>query len=113
MNPRRVLCVHEGPGLNKLCAALESAGYEAVPAHDGGTALDVLSSQHVDGVVLDFDTEAPGGYSLRGRIHHHSPDMPMLLFDTVEDIEHLPLHVFRSYLQNPEAPDAIFAHIYN
>ncbi|MGZ4787387.1 MAG: response regulator [Terriglobales bacterium] len=113
MNIRRILCVHHGPGMGRLRQALESEGYEVVPASNGGKALDVLSSQDVDGVVLDFDAEAPGGFSLRTRIHHQRPDIPMLLFDDVNDIEHLPLHVFRAYLQHPGPPDAILAHLKN
>ncbi len=113
MNIRRVLCVHEGPGLKKLQQALESEGYEVLPASNGSKALDVLSSQEVDGVVLDVDATAPGGYSLRGRIRHVHPELPMLLFDEVDDIERLPLHVFRAYLQQPESPDTILAHLNN
>ena len=113
MNTRRVLCVHDGPGMKKLQEALESEGYEVVPASNGSKALAVLSSQNVDGVVLDFDATAPGGYSLRSRIRHVHPELPMLLFDEVEDIERLPLHVFRAYLQQPESPDKIFAHMNN
>jgi hypothetical protein len=37
----------------------------------------------------------------------------MLLFDEVEDVERLPLHVFRAYLRQPAPPDAILAHLNN
>ena len=113
MNTLRILCVHTGPGMNKLRQALESQGYEVLPAASGGKALDVLTSQQVDGVVLDFDAKAPGGCSLRTRIGHRRPDLPMLLFNQVEDIERLPLHVFGAYLQQPAPPDAILAHLKN
>ena len=99
--------------MQKLRKALESAGYEVVPAGNGGKALDVLSSEQVDGVILNFDATAPGGFSLRTRIHNQRPEMPMLLFHEVEDIEHLPLHVFDAYLQQPGPPDAILAHLKN
>jgi CheY-like chemotaxis protein len=113
MNTLRILCVHDGPGMQKLRQTLESEGYEVVPVVNGGKALDVLTSEDVDGVVLDFDATAPGGYSLRTRIGHHRPDLPMLLFDEVEDVERLPLHVFRAYLRQPAPPDAILAHLNN
>jgi|SRR3954454_16956944 CheY-like chemotaxis protein len=113
MNNLRILCVHSGPGMQKLRQTLESEGYEVVPTASGGKALDVLSSQNVDGVVLDFDAKVPGGFSLRNWIHHQCPDMPMLLFNEIDDIERLPLHVFRAYLQQPAPPDAILAHLKN
>jgi len=112
MNTRRILCVHEGPGLQKLQQALESDGYEVVSAATGDTALTVLSTQTVDGVVLDFDALAPGGLSLRGRIHHQRPDMPMLLISDVEDLLH-PLTVFRACLKSPDALGAVLTHFVN
>ncbi|HVZ17187.1 MAG TPA: response regulator [Terriglobales bacterium] len=113
MSNRRILCVHEGPDMQKLRQALESDGYEVVSAVTGINALDVLSSQPVDGVVLDFDAKGPGGIALRNRIFHQRPDMPMLLFRDIDDLEHMPISVFRAYLQQPEAPDTILAHLKN
>lgn len=113
MNPRRILCVHDGPELDELRDVLEEDGYEVLPAADGRKALDVLSSEAVDGVVLDFDLSAPGGGALRNRIRHNLPDMPMLLFHDVAELKHLPVKVFRAYLSDPDSPDAVLAHIYN
>jgi len=112
MNPRRILCVHDGPGLEEIRNLLEVNGYEVL-ASDGKEALALLSSEPVDGVVLDCDTPAPDGRTLRGRIQHTCPEVPMLLFRDVEELKHLPLRVFGAYLSDPDAPDAVLAHLKN
>lgn len=112
MNPRRILCVHDGPGLEDIRNLLEVNGYEVL-ASDGKKALALLSSEDVDGVVLDFDTPAPDGRMLRSRIQHTCPEVPMLLFRDVEELKHLPLRVFGAYLTDPDTPDAVLAHMKN
>ena len=113
MNPCRILCVHRGPDLDELRGVLEEEGYEVLPAADGGKAMDVLASQAVDGVVLDFDVCSPEGGALRNRIRHVLPDMPMLLFRDVAEVKQLPLKVFRAYLSEPEYPGDVLAHLKN
>ena len=112
MNPRRILCVHDGPGLEEICNLLEVKGYEVL-ASDGKKALAVLSSEAVDGVVLDYDAAAADGRMLRGRIAHTCPEVPILLFRDVEEVKHLPLRVFGAYLREPDSPDAVLAHMQN
>src|SRR6201989_3039541 len=87
MSALRILCVHRKPAqLEALKGVLEEDGYHVLWAADGTKALDVLSHQVVDGVVLNFDMEGPGGVMLRHRIQHQRPDMPMLLVDDVKDM---------------------------
>jgi len=113
MNPRRILCVHDGPGLEEIRNLLEVNGYEVLPAADGSKAMDLLSSEPVDGVVLDYDTAAPDGRMLRSRIRHTCPEVPILLFRDVEELKHLPLRVFGAYLSDPDSPDIVLAHMKN
>jgi len=113
MNPRRILCVHAGPGLKEIRNLLEVNGYEVLPASDGHKAMALLSSEELDGVVLDYDAAAPDGRMLRSRIRHTCPELPMLLFHDVEELKHLPLRVFGAYLSAPDSPDAVLAHLGN
>lgn len=113
MKSCRILCVHTGPELEELRDLLEGNGYEVVPASDGNKAMDVLTSQPVDAVVLDFDLSTRGGCSLRNRIQHASPGLPMLLFRDVQEVKQLPLRVFSAYLNRPDSPDAVLAHLRN
>lgn len=113
MNPRRILCVHDGPGLEEIRNLLEVNGYQVLPAADGRKALALLSSEEVDGVVLDYNAAAPDGRMLRGRIRHTCPEVPMLLFRDIDEVKHLPLRVLGAYLSDPDSPDAVLAHMKN
>ena len=114
MSAQRILCVHEEPGeLEELREVLELHGYQVLPAADAGRALDMLRSQAIDGVVLDYHVRTPSGITLRSRIHHQRPDIPILLFGDLQDVMHLPLQVFRAYLSTPQPPDLVFAHLEN
>jgi CheY-like chemotaxis protein len=112
MSAGRILYVHEEiAGLDDLLGTLVLEGYDVVPVVDGAKALDLLSSEEVDGVVLDYDMEAPDGRTLRTQISHRCPDMPILLFREGKELSQLPLAVFRAYLRHPEPPDLVLAHL--
>ncbi len=107
----RILCVHDrADELKRLRGALEEAGYEVVPATNGAEALHFLRMNTVQGAVLDYNAQAPGGVSLRNRIRHYFPEMPMLMFSDIAEIEHIPLDMFRAYLEDPAPPAALFTH---
>jgi DNA-binding NtrC family response regulator len=95
--------------LGLLTGALEDAGYEVKPAENGDKALKILSSERIDGVVLDFHVEAPGGVSLRFRIKHLCPDLPMLIFSDLGELRRVPLQAFRAYLDRPGPPDSLYS----
>ena len=110
MNTPRILCVLEkGPKLDELRSELEHAGYEVVRAYTGAEALDLLGSEHLDGVVLDYQIQTSGGVSLRNRIRRVNPDMPILLFSELDEIKSIPLDVLRAYLRNPGPPESVLA----
>ena len=101
----RILCVHEsGAVLHELEQTLTITGCEVVLAEDGSHAVQILQNEHVDGIVLSFDMEAPDGRALRNQIRHVCPDMPLLLFSNIEEIRDVPLHVFSAYLQHQGLP---------
>lgn len=106
MTTPRILCVHESRSvLEELQRTLEGAGYEVVQAVDGEQAVQVLTQERVDGVVLSYDMEAPNGRALRNEIQRTYPDTPMLLFSDLDEIRNMPLHVFGEYLVHPELQD--------
>jgi len=107
MSTRRILCVHEGPELQQVTKTLALDGYEVLSASNGTKALDLLSSQEVDGVILDYALSAPGGYTLRNRIQHHRPGMPMLLFNDAGELGATEIGVFRACVE--EDPTAAFS----
>jgi DNA-binding response OmpR family regulator len=114
MSARRVLCVHQKPKqLETLRGVLEEDGYDVLPAADGIKALDVLSHQDVDGVIIGYDIEGPGGVTLRTRIQHQCPDVPILMVDEVQNVTRISLQMFGAYLKHPAPPEAVFAHLKN
>jgi DNA-binding NtrC family response regulator len=114
VSTQKVLCVHDTAGdLQMLRGSLERAGYDVVPAKTGFEAMRILRSEVVDGVVLDYKINAEGGVALRNRISHSYPEMPLLLFSHAEEIERMPLNVFREYLQHPGPPESLMSRIVN
>jgi DNA-binding NtrC family response regulator len=105
MTTSRILCVHEsGSVLHELEQTLTNDGCDVVLAEDGIHAVQILQDEHVDGIVLSFDMQAPDGRALRNQIRHVCPDMPVLLFSKMEEIRDMPLHVFSAYLQHHGLP---------
>jgi DNA-binding NtrC family response regulator len=101
MTSSRILCVHEnGSVLQELQEALAKTGWDVVLANDGLHAAQILEREHVGGIVLSFDIEGPDGGALRNQIRHLCPEMPLLLFSSMDEIRGLPLHVFSAYLQH-------------
>jgi DNA-binding NtrC family response regulator len=110
MNRPRILCVHDAAEkLRALRGTLEDAGYDVEPAENGDTALKILCSERIDGVVLESDLEAPGGVSLRFRIKHLCPELPMLIFNDIGAVKRVPLQAFRAYLEHPGPPESLLS----
>jgi DNA-binding response OmpR family regulator len=112
MTTQKILCVHDAKQeLRKLQGALEEAGYKVVPAKTGSEAMRILQSENVNGVVLDFRLDAPGGLTLRNSIRHAFPEIPLLLFSHVDEIKQMPLSVFEAYLHKPGPLEALMARV--
>jgi DNA-binding NtrC family response regulator len=110
MSTQKILCVHDTvKELRKLSGTLEQAGYEVFQASGGTEALKLLFMENVDGVVLDYEVEAPGGVTLLSRIRHVFPEIPVLLFSDVEEIRLMPLNFFRENLDHPGPPVSLFS----
>jgi len=51
--------------MDALKYMLESVGYEVMPATTGGQALNLLTTLHVDGVLLEYDLPDATGSAVR------------------------------------------------
>ncbi|HYP88669.1 MAG TPA: response regulator [Polyangiaceae bacterium] len=59
----RILVVDDSPTIRKVvCAILEASDFSALPAQDGQEALELLSHERVDLVLLDFVMPRMNGY---------------------------------------------------
>ena len=103
MSGMKILCVEDQPEyMAMLTSMLEGIGYEVMPARNRGQAIDLLTRQAIDGVLLEYNLPDATGTTLRAQLKAIRPDMPVLLFDGIG--RHTPFMVrfFDSYLRNAE-----------
>lgn len=109
MSTARVLCVeNQVEHLNALKCMLESAGYEVVSATTGSQGLSMLTTQAVQGVLLEYDLPDATGAAVRAEMKRIRPDVPVLLFTGVGSQTPFLLRFFDSYLRNAERPEWTF-----
>lgn len=75
----RILVADDEPDIRSVLALyLENAGYEVLEAADGGEALEMLQSQHIDLCLLDIMMPVLDGYHVLKRIRETS-DVPVIV----------------------------------
>jgi len=101
MSGMKILCVEDHPDyMAMLTCMLEGIGYEVMPASNGGQAIDVLSKQAIDGVLLEYNLPDAPGTALRAKLKAIRPDVPVLLFAGIGKQTPFMLRFFDSYLRN-------------
>lgn len=84
--PRRILVVDDDPLVRKCIAAvLESWGYRAITAAHGSEALDVLSDQKVDGIVLDVHMPVMDGPTMLDELRWRRSRVPVVVMSGEAD----------------------------
>ncbi len=85
----RVLIVDDEPAIcNVLKVALERAGYEAIAAQSGDSALIVMSLEHVDVLLLDLripDTRGDVVFELAAATHPHLRTQTLFMTGDISD----------------------------
>jgi DNA-binding NtrC family response regulator len=85
----RVLIVDDEPAICKaLKIALERAGYEAIAAQSGDSALTVLSFESVDVLLLDLripDTRGDVVFELAAATHPHLRHQTLFMTGDISD----------------------------
>ncbi len=86
--PKRILAVDDSPTYRELIAtALRGEGYEVISARSGEEALELVSVQVVDCILLDVIMPGLGGKETCRRLKE-SPtvrDIPVILLTAIED----------------------------
>ncbi len=109
MSTVRVLCVeHHVEYLDALKYMLETAGYEVVSATTGSQGLSMLTSQPIDGVLLEYELPDAMGTSIRAEMKRIKPEVPVLLFAGVGGQTPFLLRFFDAYLRHAERPESAF-----
>jgi len=109
MTEIRVLCVENHPEyMSALKYMLESAGYEVMTATTGWQALNLVRTQALLGVLLDYELPDAAGAVVRAEMKRIKPEVPVLLFNGVGSQTPFLLRFLDSYLRNPERPQDVF-----
>ena len=77
-----LLCIHRDPGQLRL---LKENGYELVTAGSGSDALQLLMSQSVDAVVLDYELSLLPGAAVAAEMKKVKPQVPIVML--TDDLE--------------------------
>jgi DNA-binding response OmpR family regulator len=108
MSEIMVLCVENHPEyMGALKYMLERAGYEVTPATTGDQALRLLTTMHVDGVLLEYDLPDATSSAVRAEMKRIKPHVPVLMFAGIGSQTPLLLRFLDAYLRNPERPDSV------
>jgi CheY-like chemotaxis protein len=103
MSGIKILCVEDRPEyMAKLTFMLTKIGYEVMPASSGQQAIEMLTSQAVDGVLLEHNLPDVDSSTVRAQLKALRPDIPVLLFSGVTRQTPFMLRFFDAYLRNPD-----------
>jgi two-component system KDP operon response regulator KdpE len=109
MNSIKVLCVENPPEyMDVLKSMLECAGYQVMEASTGGVAVQVLTDEPVNGVLLEYDLPDATGTAVRAEMRRIKPEVPVLLFKGVGSQTPFLLRFFDAYLRSSEKQEFSF-----
>jgi CheY-like chemotaxis protein len=99
----RILCIEDQPeDMATLTHMLQGIGYEVMPATSGREAIDLLTKQAIDGVLLEYNIPEGIGGELRAELKRIRPEVPVLVFAGVGSQTPFMLRFFDAYLRNSE-----------
>ncbi|MGA2391060.1 MAG: response regulator [Candidatus Sulfotelmatobacter sp.] len=103
MSGLTILCVEDRSDyMAILTAMLEGIGYDVIPARSKGQAIELLSKQPFDGILLEYNLADAPGTSLRAEMKRMRPHVPVLLFDGASSQTPVMLRFFDAYLHDME-----------
>ncbi|MDV6340495.1 sigma-54 dependent transcriptional regulator [Nitrosomonas sp. Is24] len=100
--------------LEAICTTMKLAGYPALPASNGNTAMAILQESEVGMVVSDVQMRPVDGFTLLKKIKAFNPELPVLLMTAYGDVEKAVAAMQTGacdYLLKPFDPDNLLAHI--
>ncbi|MBX9637596.1 MAG: sigma-54 dependent transcriptional regulator [Nitrosomonas sp.] len=100
--------------LEAICTTMKLAGYPALPASNGNTAMAILQESQVGMVVSDVQMKPVDGFALLRKIKAFNPELPVLLMTAYGDVEKAVAAMQTGacdYLLKPFDPDNLLAHI--
>jgi len=106
VNPMRVLCVENRPDyMATLKRGLERTGCEVLTANTVKEAFGLLTTELVEGVLLEYDLPGATGAAVRTDMKLLRPDVPILVFNGISSQTPFLLRFFTAYLRNRRDED--------
>jgi CheY-like chemotaxis protein len=103
MSGMKILCVEDQPeDMAILAYMLEGIGYEVMSASNEGQAIDLLTKQAIDGVLLECNLPDATVDTLRAKLKAIRPDVPIMLFAGIGSETPFMLRSFDAYLRHGE-----------
>jgi len=100
MNGMKILCVEGQPErMVTLTRMLEGIGYKVMGASNGRQAVDLLTQEAIDGVLLEHDLPDATGIDLLSRLKKIHPEVPMLILAGVGSQTTSMLRFFDAFLK--------------
>ncbi|MFK7958943.1 MAG: response regulator [Phycisphaerales bacterium] len=92
-HPWRLLVVEDDPGLlEAMTIRLRHAGYEVLPALDGGRAMELLRREKIHALVLDVDVPVADGFSVLEASRRPGRPVRPVIIVTGQDSEAIERH---------------------
>ena len=106
MSKKTVLCIDDdSAGLTLRKMMLESEGYEVFVAASGEEGLQVLRSNRIDAVVLDYQMPKMNGADVAGQIREGGSQVPIVLLSGyVEEVPTAALHLVDAFVTKGGSP---------
>ena len=77
---KRILVVDDDPSVREMLArVLRVEGYQAFSACDGAQALDIVSKQRIDLVLLDLNLPGQNGWEILSDLTARQPVLPVII----------------------------------
>lgn len=109
---KRVLLVDDDQDIREALAELFEESYEVLVAPNGLVALDVLSREHVDAVVLDMMMPLMDGESLIKELQEQGQTVPVVLLSASRDLARRATALgAQGYCSKPCSPEKILAEV--
>lgn len=109
---KRVLLVDDDRDIREALAELFEESYQVLVAPNGLVALDVLSREHVDAVVLDMMMPLMDGESLIKELQEQGQTVPVILLSASRDLARRAATLgAQGYCSKPCSPEKILAEV--
>ena len=107
-----LLCIDDdvsSTSIRKL--VLESEGYSVFIANSGREGLELLTSQQVDAVILDYFMPEMNGGEVAAEIRSIKPGVPILMLSACLEVPASVIAIVDACVSKGEPPTVLFSHI--